>query len=482
MRILPFAALFLTFLAFACVANALDSGLIFSAEPGADYKCVYINLPQDLGLSSVDRESETIIQADRSSNPWVDTTYSRVVMTPGILNKNPVCFYYSDKQEGEFSFYSISLSSDELGVSNSISGGLCVSNYADVDTGVDATNTTDICRLLSENSDIIDLSFGEDVTQAKPGEVVTKTLYITSYAELRIRLSIATNLQNDFGDPILTTSPSKPTATKTFKIKAPESEGEFEFTVLAQAEGCSIQACKKQKQGILAIDENAKEGFSVSVIPRNINLKEAGEVTFRVVISNRGDTQNFTIEPAPEPSMGIEPQGKTISVDQNEEKTAVFTATPGGGELYRIDFKITTPDAESVITSYVSVGELLSDAKRYAEDAEKTATPDIKEEIRKARKAYEQSYNETSYGEDLQAQEDFLNTIDELKTKAEATDKNVTQANPQEDGFNWAFVTVPVVIIAALALVFVAFRKAKRTASGDEYGGYGYHSRRDGRE
>jgi hypothetical protein len=481
------AIAFLLLVSFAVpFAGALESGTVFSVQPGAGYKCVYINLPQDLGMGAVNQKSETIIESNKDNSPWVDTTYSKVVIEPGVQNKNPVCFYYSGRDEGEFSFYSIKLSSLGLGVSNSISGGLCISNYSDVDTGVAVANGTDICRLLNENADIIDLSFGEDMAQAKPGEVVSKTLYITSYANLRIRLSIATNLQNDFGEPVVTTSPSKPMISKTFKIKAPDHEGNFDMTVLAQADGCNIQACKKQKESFISVNQSNKEGFAISVIPRNINLKQPGDVVFRFVISNHEDAKDFTIEVTSEPSTAIEPVNKTINVDKDDEKTALFTVTTGNDKLYTVSFKITTASEERIETAYVSIGELLTDALRYSDEVESIASPDLKEEIIKARNDYENKYNQTSYGDDLKDYEDFQKTLDDAKMSTEngGNGNNTTPPKPVDGGFNFMFIVIPVVIVVAVLLLFIAFKKAKSDSggSGGEYDSYqGYPGGRDER-
>lgn len=458
-------------------AGALESGTVFSVGPGTGYKCVYVNLPQDLGIGAVNQKSETIIESNKDSSPWVDTTYSKVVIEPGVQNKNPVCFYYSGREEAEFSFYSIKLSSLGLGVKNTISGGLCISNYADVDTGVDTENANDVCKLLNDNADIIDLSFAEDVTQAKPGEVVSKTLYVTSYANLRMRLSISSDMQNDFGEPVVTTSPSKPMLSRTFKIKAPDHEGDFGFTVQAQVEGCTINACTKQKQGTISVSQDAKEGFSVSVIPRNINLKGAEEMLFRVVITNKEDTKNFTIEATSDPSLAMEPETKDVSVEKDKEKTTLFKVTPGSEKLYRLDFKISTATEETTTSAYVTIGELLTDALRYSEEVEKNAPPSLLEEITKAKKEYEEKYNQTSYGDDLKNYEDFQKTLDEAQMEIDGGEKNTTVTPPKPvdgGGFNFMFIAIPLVIVAAVVLIFIAFRKAKGSSDAGGYqSGYG---------
>ncbi len=468
-----FFAILVAFLLCAHPASSLESGTVFSVEPGTGYKCVYVSLPQDLGVSYLENTTETIIEADREESPWVDLTYSSVVMEPGVLNKNPVCFYYTGKEEGDFSFYRIRLVSRDLGLSSDISGGFCVSDYEDVDTGVEVTNETDMCELMNENADIIDLSFEEDVTYAKPGEIVTKTLYVTSYANLRIRLSIATNLQNDFGEPVVTTSPSKPTAVKTFKVKVPEREGDFQIIVRAVAEGCDIQACRKQKSTTLSVTTAEKKGFTASVIPKNINLKEAQETRFRVVISNYDETRDFLIEVSPEPRVRVDPESKTIRVEKGREKTAVFSILPEKEKLYRIEFKITTEGAEKLLTSYISIGELLTDAIRYAETTEREH-PGIREEIRNAREEYESRYNRTaSYTEVIEEYEDFRNTLDDMKKKAEKPGEKPAGETEEGGGFSWTLIAVPLIVVVVLVLLFVAYKKTK--VSRQEYSGYGYY-------
>ena len=485
MKFTAFAALFaviiLAALATAFPANALEGGTIFSTGPGTGYKCVYVNLPEDLGISFLNRTSETLIEADKVSSPWVDTTYSKVVMEPGVDNKNPVCFYYAGKTEGEFSFYSISLSSKDLDVSSSISGGLCVSSYEDVDTDVVAGNETDVCKLLSQNSNIVDLSFSQDVTPAEPGETLTKTLYVTSYANLRIRLSISTNLQNDFSESVVVTSPSRPSVSKSFKIKAPQNEGDYELNVLAKVEGCDIQACRMQKNSIISVKQGGKKGFYASVIPKNINLKIPGEVSLRVAISNYDEQKNFTLNVSANPAIRIEPAFRTVVVGQGEEKTAVFTAFPGNESLYEIDFRISTSGAQNEITSYISVGELLTDALRYSADTEAIVAPDLAAEIAKARTAYEAEYNKTSYGEEIPAYESFMNTIDDARKTTEEPGDGATPPNPEENGFNWMILAIPIIVIAAILLIFVAFKKAK-SGSSDSNAFQDSFSSRDERE
>jgi hypothetical protein len=397
-------------------------------------------------------------------------TYNKVVMKPGVINKNPVCFSYSDKEEGEFSFYNIKLSSVNLGVRSSVSGGLCVSSHEDVDVGVELGEGSDVCDLLNENADIIDLSFSEDITQAKPGELIEKTLYVTSYANLRIKLSIATNMNNDFGDMVVTTSPSKPMVKKSFKVKAPEREGEFEMTIIAQADGCYLQACKKQKITKLSVTTDEKDGFTASVAPSNINLKDPMEVLFKITVKNYDETQDFEIEAISDPQIEIDPETKTMSVDKDDEKTTVFSAMPGSEDLYKVEFKIITDNSEKLLSAYISIGELLNDAFRSSSDAERE-TPSLRDEIIAARNEYENSYESESYGDELDEYAEFKETLDDLKKGNDDKPKEEPKEEPDEGGLSWFFVAIPIIIIAVVVLIFFMYKKTK-VANPVAYEGY----------
>ncbi|MEM5871414.1 MAG: hypothetical protein QW051_00920 [Candidatus Aenigmatarchaeota archaeon] len=451
--------------------HALILGEMSSVQPGSGYKCIYVNLPYDLGLDTLDETSEMIISVNKQESPWADITYNKVVINPGMLNKNPICFYYEDTEEGEFSFYNIQLYSKDLNISKSIFGGFCVSKYEDVDILHINNTTKDVCKLLNENADIFDITFDEDVTQAKPGEIISKKVYITSYANLKIKLSIATNLQNDFGESIVSTSPNKPTVVKNFKIKAPEKEGNFEIIINAQIEGCKIKACKKQKTTTISVNSTKmKKDFSVSVVPQNINLKDARETVFSVNIFSYEDTKDFLIEVSSEPEMEIISNKRTITVEKNEEKTAIFKVIPGNQTLYKIEFKIKTEKSEKTLTSYLSIGELLTDALRYSEAIENTVTPNLREEIRNARISYEEKYNLSSYEESINEYDDFLNTIDELKKTSEKdSEEEITQEMQPRQELNLMFFAIPIIVIIAILLIFLIFKKTRVSNQSEVY-------------
>lgn len=458
---------------FSVSVLSLENNLYFSVSPYTEYSCVYVNLPQDLGLTSVGDNLESIIEAKREESIWIDTTYNKVVVNPGVLNKNPVCFYYPGKGEGDFSFYKVKVYSPEIGVSNEMSGGLCISEYDDVDSETNAGNTTNICKLLNDRADLFDLQFKHETTLANPGETVTKTIYLTSYANLNIDLTIITTLQNDFSSQTVSTSSQHPLVTKSFKVKVPSAEGEYSLIIFAKVRGCGLTLCEKDVESKIKVDSDfVKKGFETTIVPRNVNLKEPQETIYRLLITNYDEKKGFSIETSSDPPIGIDPESITTTVNKEEEKTVIFKVTPTSPDpnIYRIYFKIKTIDAEKMVNAYLTVGELLTDAYRESEDIEgKTNDPTIIEGIKLAREVFTEKYNTTSYGDELDDYEDFKGELEDARKNLGGNGGGMIPPLPTngEAGMSWLWIVIPVIIVV-IVLLFFMYKKT-RVVSDIEY-------------
>jgi hypothetical protein len=443
---------------------ALENNMYFSVDPSQEYSCVYVNLPQDLGLVSVDKNMESVIEAEKEESQWIDTTYNKIMVNPGVLNKNPVCFYYPGKSEGDFSFYKVKVYSNDIGVSNEMSGGLCISEYEDIDSGPNATKTTNICKLINDNADLFDLQFKHETSFANPGETVTKTIYLTSYASLNTDLTSITTLQNDFGSQTVSTSPQRPLVTKSFKVKVPNKEGEYSLIVLAKVRGCSLTLCEKELESKIKVASDfLNEGFATTIVPKNINLKDSQETIYRLFITNYEESNEFTIETSSDPPINIDPKSISTSVNQEEEKTITFKVTPTSSDpsIYRLYFKVKTSETEKMVNAYLTVGELLTDALRESEDLEdQTTDPDIRNQINLARNTFLSQYNSSSYGNELDDYEDFKEELENARAGLGGNEEEPQQPDTINGGIDWIWIAVPVVIIAVV-LVFFFYKKTK---------------------
>jgi|GEM_PF-1879888 len=471
MRVSVISAFFILAL-LSVPALSLENNMYFSVDPSQEYSCVYVNLPQDLGLVSVDKNTESVIEADKEESQWIDTTYNKVVVNPGVFNKNPVCFYYPGKSEGDFSFYRVKVYSHDIGVSNEMSGGLCISGYEDVDGGPEAIKTTDICKLLNDNADLFDLQFKYETFFAKPGETITKTIYLTSYANLNINLASISTLQNDFGSQTVSTSSQRPLVTKSFKVKVPDREGEYSVIILAKVRGCGLTLCEKEVESKIKVAESfVNEGFVTTIIPKNINLKDVQETTYRLLITNYEESKEFTVKTNSDPSINIHPESITTTIDRDEEKTITFKITPPSGdpEIYRLYFDVKTSDTEKMVNAYLTVGELLTDALRESTDLENSVSDsDIKERITLARNEFTDEYERSSYGDELDDYEEFKEELENARSGLNGDGGNGDGYQPpQEQGIDWIWIAVPVLIIAIVLLFFIY--KKTRVVSEYEY-------------
>ncbi len=456
------------------VVSAIENNQYFTIDPNETVKCISINLPQDLGISLVNETKQAIIEAESS---WLRISYNKVTIHPGVINKNPLCFYPPSSEEGQHTFYRIKVYSPDLDLMNDVKGGFCVSRYEDVDSGVEADETTNICRMMGSNSDIFDIQFKEDISFVKPGERLSKTIYVTSYANTSINLRLVTNLQTDFSSETITTSSEHPTSMKRFKVLIPEGEGNYTIKVIGEIVGCQSEFCRKEAETIIKVRENyTRSGFSASVIPRNINIKKTQSADFRVLVTNYDADKEFRIGVTSDPSIPVSPSNTSVMIGEEEEKTIRFTSTIGSEEkgLYKIYFNIKTEDGERLLTAYLSVGEFLSDSLRDIDNINENSNQNTRNEIENAFNQWKNSYNNSGYGDDIDEYEKFRNEIKNAQgdggnggdnngnTSGNTGGNNNYTPSPSSGGFDWTLVIIPI-IIAVVVVVFFIYKKSHVT-------------------
>jgi hypothetical protein len=343
---------------------------------------------------------------------------------------------------------------------------------------VDLTNDSaekNVCDILNENADLFDIQFKYPVAMAKAGDDVTETIYITSYAKLEIDLDIITNLQSDFVRQTISTSSDSPLKTKVFKVTAPSKKGEYPVTIRAKVSGCSLSFCKKDVTSIISVADNiTKKGFSLSVIPKSINLKKPGEVWLRLIVTNYDDAATFSVEASSDPVTGIDPASTSIEIGKDQSETLKFNVTPdpqNNAALYTLNFDVTSKGITQTINSYLSVGELFSDARREAQYLnENIDNPDIRNDINNAMRTWENEYENSDYGSsgDILSYDELKKTFDEAK-KGNSTGTNGHNggnntnngSKPNPEGFNMWFIYIPIIIVIAMILIFFVYKKSR---------------------
>ncbi|MBN2101616.1 MAG: hypothetical protein JW716_01965 [Candidatus Aenigmarchaeota archaeon] len=490
MKLFAFVTVFFILISIVSV-SAIEDNNYFSVSENGTYSCIFLNLPQDLDINRVDEPLVSKILSDREKSPWIDITDNEVLINPGMLTRTPVCFYHEGQREGSYSFYELNVSSDYLGVNKGVKGGICITKYEDMDESDNASATTNICDLLNSQADIFDAQFRYPFIEARPGEVIKNSVYVTSYAKIRISFSMETDMDNDLSQWTETADPRSPMNSKSFSIKAPDYEGTYNMILRAEIVGCGLDLCRSTTIGRVKVSENAtRTGFVANVVPKNLNIKDASNVSLKLLITNYEEEMDFSISVSSEPGMKMTPETKSIIIKQNSFASVDFVAEPTAGSdtLYEISFNVLSENNEEhAATAYISFGELLTDAKREAEqiinDARENGDKETETFVLERLNEWEEERENYDYGEELGSYEDFKKSLDEAK-KGNIPDKNTgvdkplnktTKGNdsppPEPAEFNWLIVIIPLIIIIAIVAFFI-YKRTQNISEKYEYPGF----------
>ena len=99
---------------------SIENNMYVTIPKDKSFYCMYLSLPDDIGLQVIQKNSKISIKANDDS--WFITKYVNLNLNKGVKTKIPFCVKYTDKSEGDFSLYRIEISSDDLGIKKKISG------------------------------------------------------------------------------------------------------------------------------------------------------------------------------------------------------------------------------------------------------------------------------------------------------------------------------------------------------------------------
>ena len=493
MKLSVFVSVFFILLS-ALSVSAIEDNNYFSVSENGTYSCIFLNLPQDLDVNRIEEPLTSQILSDKDKSPWIDITDNEVLINPGMLTRTPVCFYHEGQREGSYSFYELNVSSDYLGVNKDVKGGICITKYEDIDESDNVSETTNICDLLNNHADIFDAQFRYPFIEARPGEVIKNSVYVTSYAKISVSFSMETDMDNDLNQWTETADPGNPMTSKSFSVKAPDYEGTYNMILRAEIVGCGLDLCRSTTIGRVKVSQNAtRTGFVANIVPKNLNIKDASNVSLKLLITNYEEEMDFSISVSSEPGMKMTPESKTIRIEQNSFASVDFVAEPISGRdtLYEITFNVLSEDNEEhTATAYISFGELLTDARREAEqileDARQNGDTETETFVLERLSDWEEERENYDYGEELGSYEDFKKSLEEAKkgninnnagsetSKNNGTSTGDGQHEPSQTDagdFNWLIVIIPLIIIIAVVAFFI-YRKTQNISEKYEYPGF----------
>ncbi len=227
-------------------------GLWLSLPPDS-VKCVVVRLPQDAGLPQQGNYIFSVSVTPGSRETWSDLS-EQIVREVHENNTVviPICFDTAgaNKHMGNCSApYTITVSESYTGTERSWRGGICVSEYADVDiiTMEPSPGTSgEVKDILNDNTDIFAAWFEDKELYAKPGEDVVFNLSVQSSAELAYTIQTQSIMAVSPSQASLSTSPESPHQYRTFALAAPSLQGTYTLEARVNPVGCKIFPPRRQ--------------------------------------------------------------------------------------------------------------------------------------------------------------------------------------------------------------------------------------------
>jgi hypothetical protein len=390
--------------------------------PNASVQCANILLPDDAGYFGRGSVDYIITMEPDPYETWSDLSYERVSTDENNTGIIPVCFSSLGKPLGNCSRpFTIRIKADSIGVDKSWSGGACVSRYADFDTNVPPApgagqageGQTGSGQQVQapmqglDSVDILSMGFVEMNKRALSGEPAEFVLYLQSHADLSITLSSQ-------AAPGVSITPSSAQATISdgsrfhemgFNVTA-ASYGTHYFTVTASIEGCSsASVCTKQAGGELIVGDSVPElaGFTAMVFPENINIRDLEPVTYRLTVTNMGDSDEFSIDASLPAGVQSTFSPTTLTVPSGESRTVTFDVTPESvSSSYELDFSVESGEGiRKPFTAYLSTNEMLTDAMRNMDAISQGPDAAATVQSRQQLDGWYQTYQGSGYGQGL---------------------------------------------------------------------------------
>jgi hypothetical protein len=445
----------------------LSSNWFFSVQESG-FRCVDVILPDDAGYMGTGTHEYTIrCEPTEECISWGTTvTEEAVVASENNTGIIPVCFIVPEgKPIGNCSApMTISVESLELGISGSWEGGICVSRYDDFDSS-EREGGQGVGDVLSDNFDLFDIGFSQPRVFAGTGEGITYRLFIESYAETPVDLHTSVSLSRE-----------TPNASVDYSIQGISLEGNYYLKIDARARDCPESYCTKSTRGMIVVSddpEESGEGFSLSLFPQSINVKDLESVAFRLSVQNFGERADFV------PSVSIEPEAvntfseEPIDLENMEEITRSFIVRPSNtSTLYEITVSVEGGNGDSKrVTSYLSTNEMITDVIREKDGIE---DPDRLGEVSDDLDQWYQEYRDSDYGSDLEGYSSLKDALAAAGTEPEQDGTVEPPPPPPPDNGNgeepgpgliWL---VPVIIAVVFVLAMVLWSRKGKGSGGVE--------------
>jgi len=450
--------LFVVFLfVFVPYAQSLQQDYLYLSLQNNSFYCVDIIIPDDLGVieEGITGVHEYIVYC--TAGEWADLTEQIVRTDENNTVVIPICFNTWGRQKGEcLENFSMEVYAPLINKSRIWKGGICVSDFRDIENQ-EKTEGMSTQDFLNQQKDVFDMEFKKNIVYASPGNTTTFTLMVESYANitLDIHLDSSAAITPNF----ITLRFNETEHKKEINITAYASQtGTYIINANARIKNCEGIYCEKSTNTRLVITDNIPEhsGFTISLFPENINIKELGPVEYQIYIET--GKMPYTIETSlriPE-DMTTDFEEETITIPANGVYYKWFTVTPKNiSKLYEIKVIAKSGNTTKEAISYLSTNEILTDAFRMFETSDKSN--------RSALDRFISTYRSTLYGNELNAYNNYENSLNATQTRIiSPTDSiNTTRTLQEPTAPDFSIVIVVAIIIGASIGIYI-FMKMRR--------------------
>jgi len=484
-------ALVATFVTITAILPGVDA-IIYDVRDGqyismrsGGIATIMVDIPMDAGMGVGEGFVYSLEMVPDPIETWSDFSFQRFMK---VLNNNTasiaINFDANEKSIGDCaSPYTLTLIVERGNekVERSWRGGVCLSGWEDVDyvSGDIGDEPQDVMNTLNDHTDVFDMQIEPKIIKAAPGEIKTFNLSVGSSEPIsNIQCSVAQGtIPIEPLNAVVSTSEESLYQIVPFSLRAPQTEGEYEFSIEGIMKKCDKNHCKKTVTGKIFVSETPEEetGFSVTVFPENIDSRNLIPVTLRYTVKNNlPEKTEFDISIETDP-VGAKTtfEAETLEVGSGTTKTGSFRFTPTEQEkLYKIRITAKSGEERSSFTSVISTDEMISDTER-----EKAGIWDglsDSEQINLGNEILEWKggYKTSDYEENIDGYSSLKDTIDAARTSANADAPNdfipgdytpgdyypEYDDEPTEES-DYTFIIIVVVLCLGLFGAYFAYRK-----------------------
>ncbi len=312
----------------------------------------------------------TVDEPGSGDSAWADNHYTSYLANENNIVSVPICFSSIGRSIGDEAIIRATLITPTG--KTDFEYGICVSSYGDIDITKGAVDEN-VCEAMGEYTDIFSASFTEPRKTAVPGADVSFDLVIDSHTEMALKITKSSGdlaISASAGEVALGEEP----AEVSIGMKAPSAEGEHPFSVMVYADGCTIDDCRREVDGVLVVQdatEQPQAGFMLWLTPESKSVVRDRTTQLSLLARNYGDGQEITFSIVVEDGLetGFVPYTKFIAKGGSEQVPVYLRVTAEDGERFGVTAIARGKDGtERSSKSWLIVDEMKSDAALMGSD------------------------------------------------------------------------------------------------------------------